>query len=232
MTLIDRDRTVIPACDVGFDVFKRLVHETATLEGIGAYKIGAALALSVGLPSAVATIREFTTKPIIYDHQKAGSDIPETAELFMDTLKASGVDSVILFPQAGPATQRTWVNAAANKGLHVIVGGVMTHAHYLASDGGYISDDAPMTIYETAAANGVTDFVVPGTRPDIISEVRRTILRQAKSPVFYAPGFIAQGGHISAAARAAGTQWHAIVGRAIYEAADMRAAAEDICAGL
>lgn len=232
MPLIARDRSIIPACDVPFEVFERLVKETASLDGIGGYKVGAALALSAGLPKVVQTIRDHTDKPIIYDHQKAGSDIPETAKFFMDVLADARVDSVILFPHAGPATQRAWVSAATAAKMHVIVGGMMTHPKYLASDGGYIRDDAPIAIYEETSAGGVTDFVVPGNQPDVIRTVRAVVEKNTRHPVFYAPGFISQGGDISDAARAAGSHWHAIVGRAIFEAADMRSAAEALCTSL
>lgn len=43
--------------------------------------------------------------------------------------------------------------------------------------------------------------------------------------MFYSPGFVAQGGKIDDATKVAGTQWHAIVGRGIYQALDMRNAA-------
>jgi orotidine-5'-phosphate decarboxylase len=49
---------------------------------------------------------------------------------------------------------------------------------------------------------------------------------------FFAPGFVAQGGEITEAAKAAGKFWHAIVGRAIYEAEDIRKAAEEMTSKL
>ena len=48
---------------------------------------------------------------------------------------------------------------------------------------------------------------------------------EGASPVFYAPGFIAQGGKISDAAKAAGERFHGIVGRGVYEAKDINKAA-------
>lgn len=217
MTIIFEQRTVIPACDVPFDLFSRLVEETNEVPEIGAYKIGAALALRVGLEAVAAEARKFTTKPLIYDHQKAGTDIPETADMFMRTLADCGMNAVILFPLAGSHTQSTWTASARGAGLEVIVGGHMTHPGYLASQGGYIADEAVQTIYEHASGDGVADFVVPGNKPDVIRSIRQHLLSLGTDPIFYAPGFIAQGGSISEAAQAAGPRWHAIVGRGLLE---------------
>src|SRR4051812_4749951 len=103
--IIDRQRSIIPACDVDFAQFERILRETANIPEIGAYKIGAALALSEGLRSVVKIARKYTQKPLIYDHQKAGTDIPDTGKQFASTIKSCGIDAVILFPFAGPTTQ-------------------------------------------------------------------------------------------------------------------------------
>jgi orotidine-5'-phosphate decarboxylase len=232
MSLITRDHSIIPACDVPFSEFMALLDATADLDGIGAYKLGAALGLSVGLPTVVKAVRDKCAKPVIYDHQKAGTDIPDTAKFFMQTLFESGIDAVILFPHAGPATQRAWVSAGDEAGLEVIVGGLMTHDSYLASEGGYIRDDAPSAIYENASSSGVSNFVVPGNKPDAIRAIKDLVSKHCRTPIFYAPGFVTQGGQITDAARAAGSRWHAIVGRAILEAPDMRDAALSLCSHL
>jgi orotidine-5'-phosphate decarboxylase len=45
-------------------------------------------------------------------------------------------------------------------------------------------------------------------------------------------GFIVQGGRITEVAKAAGDSWHAIVGREIYEAKDVRVAAKEMTSQL
>ncbi|HSH58602.1 MAG TPA: orotidine 5'-phosphate decarboxylase / HUMPS family protein [Acidimicrobiales bacterium] len=217
-------RSLIPACDVDLPRFKQIVHEIHDLPQVGAFKVGAALGLSVGLPAVVEAARAFTDKPLIYDHQKAGTDIPDTAAGFMRALRTAGLDAVILFPFTGPATQRTWTQAAVDEGLDVLVGAHMTHDGFLAADNGYIETSSTTRIYEMAAAAGVRHFVVPGNQPDVIKHVREVVSAETTDAVFYAPGFIAQRGQISEAALVAGSRWHAIVGRAIYEAADIRSA--------
>ena len=224
--IIARDRSVIPACDVEtLEQFEELVKQTADVPGIGGYKIGFELGLGFGLPAVVAAARKHTNKPIIYDHQKAGTDIPDTGRGYVRTMKKAGVDAIILFPQAGPETERAWIHQALDNGLNVIVGGRMTNPAYSVSEGGFITDEGALDMYRIAARAGVNNFVVPGNKPDVIKQVREVVEAEGVSPVFYAPGFIAQGGKIEAAAKIAGDKFHGIVGRGIYSAKDMHAAA-------
>lgn len=208
--------------------FKKLLRETADIDAIGAYKIGFVLALGYGLPRAVEIARAYTEKPLIYDHQKAGTDIPDTGELFAKTVRRAGIDAVILFPQAGPETERAWIEAAFEQGLGVIVGGLMTHRKYLRSEGGYIADEAILDMYLKASELGVNDFVVPGNRPEDIRKIRKALEDNGFPPTFYAPGFITQGGSISEAAKVAGDCWHAIVGRDLSGADNIREAAREL----
>ena len=205
--------------------FERLVESTADVEGIGGYKVGFELGLAYSLGKVVEIVRKHTTKPVIYDHQKAGTDIPDTGRNFARVCKAAGVDAVILFPQAGPETERAWIYHSLDAGLKVIVGGRMTHPAYAVSEGGFITDEGALDMYRIAASAGINHFVVPGNKVDVIAEVKLTVEAKGVSPVFYAPGFIAQGGSISDAAKVAGDRFHGIVGRGIYQALDIKAAA-------
>ena len=217
------------ACDVPtIEDLQELVKKTSHVDGVGGYKIGFELGLGYGLGRIVETIRKHTDKPVIYDHQKAGTDIPDTGKSFAKVCKESGVDAVILFPQAGPETERAWIFHALDQGLKVIVGGRMTHPAYSQSEGGFVSDEGTMEMYRIAARAGVSDFVVPGNKPDVIKSIKDAVEAEGVNmPVFYAPGFVAQGGRIDDAAKAAGDRWHAIVGRGIYQAEDMEKAARE-----
>ena len=232
--LISLKRSVIPACDVpSLERLRELVEATHGIEGVGAYKIGFSLALRFGLPKVVEAIRSLSPKPIIYDHQKAGTDIPDTGEVFALACKDAGVNAVILFPFAGPATQIAWTKAAADAGLGVIVGTEMTHERFLHADGGYLVDEMPLRALTLAARTGVRDFVVPGNKPERIALYRQEAekLLGAGNFAFHSPGFLAQGGELSEGAKAAGENFHAIVGRAIYGAGgetQMREAAEKL----
>jgi len=224
--IIGRDKSVIPACDVStLEDFESIIIGTADVDGIGGYKIGFELGLSYGLEKVVGVVRKHTNKPVIYDHQKAGTDIPDTGKNFAEVCKRAGVDAVILFPQSGPETERAWIYHALDKGLDVIVGGRMTHPAYAVSEGGFITDEGALDMYRIAARAGINNFVVPGNKPEIIEQVRDVVEAEGVSPVFYAPGFVAQGGSISDAAKIAGDRFHGIVGRGIYQAEDKRAAA-------
>ncbi len=226
MPIIKLKKSIIPSCDIGsLEKLSKLVKATCSVKGVGAYKIGFELVISFGMEKVVKTIRKYTKLPIIYDHQKAGTDIPEMGEKFMRACKLA--DAVILFPQAGPETEVAWIKAAQRARMNVIVGGEMTHAAYLKNEGGFIDNNAPARIYEIAASMGVTDFVIPGNRPEKAVEYVTLIKRKIKNPVFYSPGLIAQGGKISDLARKLDS-WHAIIGRAIYEAKDMKKAAEEL----
>ncbi|MFH1696397.1 MAG: orotidine 5'-phosphate decarboxylase / HUMPS family protein [Candidatus Diapherotrites archaeon] len=222
-------RSIIPACDVAtIEEFEKIVRETSDVKKIGGYKIGFELGLGYGLKALVDAARKHTQKPIIYDHQKAATDIPDVADKFARVCKGAGLDAVILFPMAGPETEKAWIRACMNAGLGVIVGGEMTHKGFLESDGGFIAEGAPKRIYEIAAELGVQDFVVPGNKPEKIREYRELLESKGVKPVLYSPGLVVQGGELSKGAEAAGKQWHAIVGRGIYGAKDMRRAAEEL----
>lgn len=254
--IIPIDRSVIVACDVSsIEDYRRIIRETKDLEKVGGYKVGFELALKYGLPLLVAETRDLTNKPTIYDHQKAGTDIPDTGRKFAEVVKKAGVDAIILFPQSGPITEYEWIRAAQDVGLGVIVGGEMTHNRYSEDDlsnpkgknynqifedlgiendvSGFIRQLAPEDIYEIAARMGVTNFVVPGNNPKKIENYKGFIENcGAVDSVFYAPGFVAQGGEISEGARSAGERFHAIVGRAIYNADDIRQAALNLTSKL
>jgi orotidine-5'-phosphate decarboxylase len=94
----------------------------------------------------------------------------------------------------------------------------MTHPKFLVSEGGYVADEAVERIYRLACENGVNHFVVPGTKINWVKKIRQILEEKLGKGnfVLYAPGFISQGGDISECGQAAGDEWHAIVGSAIY----------------
>jgi orotidine-5'-phosphate decarboxylase len=184
---------IVPALDTSdLDVALRLVDRTTGLGEVAGYKVGFALGLRHGLGEVVRCIRERSSKAVIYDHQKAATDIPDTGTLFASTMRDCGIAEAILFPQAGPATLEAWVQALQNAGVGAIVGGLMTHRAFLASEGGFLTDDSVVRIYAEAWKLGVRSFVTPLTKP----EATRRILEAAgvSDGIFYSPGLGAQGG--------------------------------------
>ncbi len=197
------------------------------------------------MPSIVETISTYTSLPIIYDHQKFGTDIPEICGGDMlEVLKDAGVNIVIIFPQAGPETLKATiigsddpklkdtVKGCFNMGLTPIVGGEMTHSKYIASDGGYLTDDAPERMYLDAAKLGVEYFVVPGTKTDKMIKYRSLLSKALNEPKFLFPGIGReyQGGDIIEAFDAVKPfPSYAIVGRSIYAADDMKEVTKRLC---
>ena len=229
--IIKLSKSIIPSCDFqSLEQLRMIVKETADIDGIGAYKIGFEIVLENGLKTVIEEIRKHTDLPLIYDHQKAGTDIPAMGSRFIKSCK--GVSAVILFPFAGIVTESEWINSAKEYGMPVIIGGEMSHKGFLVSDGGFIDDNSPARIYNKAVELGVTDFVVPGNKLDRIRVYRELIESKCKNPVYYSPGFIEQGGSISETAKLIGERWHAIVGRALYQQRNIRKSAKELLRGL
>ncbi len=217
--LIERRKSVIPACDVSdINKLECLVLATAKVPGIGAYKVGLELVIPFGLGRVVRTIRMHSDLPIIYDHQKGGTDIPDLGPKFAKAVKMFGADAVIIFPFGGAATEEKWIEACQKEKLVVLVGGHMTQPKFLENEGGFIANSGPEEIYKLAAKSGVTNFVVPGNKTDFVLKYRQLLegILGVGNFTLYAPGFISQGGDISETGKVAGDNWHAIVGGAIY----------------
>jgi len=122
---------IVVACDVpSLEALERVVNATGHLTEVTAFKLGFSLGLRFGLARAVETVRAATAKPVIYDHQKAGTDIPQTGRDFAAVCRESAVEAGILFPHAGPATLEAWIDALSEAGVVPIVGAVMTHPRY------------------------------------------------------------------------------------------------------
>lgn len=237
---------IIPACDVKrLEDLEKLVKSTCNIEGIVGYKVGAILGLKFGLPIVVEKIKSYTDLPIIYDHQKFGTDIPDICGGDMlEVLKDAGINIVIIFPHAGPDTLKAaivgsndpklkdTVKGCYKFGLSPIVGGEMTHSKYIASDGGYLTNEAPERMYLDAVELGVEYFVVPGTKVDKMIKYRSILSKVIKNPKFLFPGIGRdyQGGDVIEAFNAVKPfSSYAIVGRAIYAADDISKAAERLC---
>jgi orotidine-5'-phosphate decarboxylase len=231
MGLFELRRGVIVSCDITeIEELQHLVKSTCDVYGIVGYKVGFSLALSHGLKSAVNAIHEHTDLPVIYDHQKGGTDIPEVAPVFASICHEGGVDAAIIFPQAGPETERAFIDALRNETVVAMVGGHMTHPRYLAAEGGYIRDNAVEEMYLMGAKLGVGYFIVPGNRPESAKKYSQLLAREIREPAFCMPGIGRQGGDIRSAFDALGElPAYAIIGSSIYEAANAREAAQRFC---
>jgi len=209
---------IVPALDLESpDELRRVVECTTGIEGVVAYKLGLTLTLRLGLAGAVRLLREVTELPIIYDHQKAGPDVPDMAPKFAATCKSAGVDALILFPLAGPRAVRAFSDASVDQGLLPIVGGDLPLEDYNAAGGGYVVDDALERIFAEALKCGVDHFVVPGNTPHKVRRHAASLMEKLERPALLIPGIGALGGTIADTfAAAGGCRTYAVIGRALY----------------
>src|SRR5579864_5003032 len=90
---------IVPALDVDTpQQLELVVRETSEVQGVVGYKIGLTSVLRFGLAEAVGRLRNMTDLPLLYDHQKAGPDMPDMAARFVALCDEAGVDGLILFP--------------------------------------------------------------------------------------------------------------------------------------
>lgn len=221
---------IILACDVSsLQDLSTLIQCGEKSETVVGYKIGFTLGLRFGLHRVVETIRRDSSRPIIYDHQKAGTDIPQMGTPLAKCCKEAGISGIIIFPLAGPETMISFIEAIRKGGAIPIIGGVMTHPAFLRGEGGYIDDSAPSEIYRKAAENGVEHFVLPGNRPKLIRKYVDEISQVIECASVLMPGIGTQGGQIGEAFDAAReNRCYAIVGSAIYKAPDMEKALDNL----
>lgn len=218
---------IMPALDVeSLDTAKSLIEATTDVEGVVAYKLGLTLTLSLGLQKAVSELRSCTKLPILYDHQKAGPDVPDMAGKFATVCKESGVDGLILFPLAGPRAVDRFVGEAINNGLLPVVGGDLPLEDYNARGGGYVVNNSLDLIFDRSIAAGATHFIVPGNNAKKVRHHAKRLPERVSNPSIFIPGIGPLGGTIKDSFTVAkGCNAYAVIGRAIYGAKDPAEAA-------
>ncbi len=219
---------IVPALDMeSLDEMRRVVEQTSRVEGIVGFKVGLTAVLQLGLGQAIRQLRGATDLPLIYDHQKAGPDVPDMAAKFCATCRAAGVDGLILFPVAGPRAVREFVGHALKNDILPVVGGDLPLPDYNVAGGGFIADDALDRIFALAIEIGATSFVVPANKPAKVKHHADALKAKLARPSLFMPGIGALGGSIGETfSQAPGCQLYAVVGRAIYGAPDALEAAK------
>ena len=218
---------IIPALDPDdVEAIKRVVTATTRIEGVVAYKLGLTMVLQEGLFGAVEILRRETDLPLIYDHQKAGCDIPTMGPKFAKLCKSAGVDGLILFPVAGPLVVDEFVGGALENDVTPIVGGDLPFPSYNAAGGGYVIDDALDKIFVRSIEVGCDHFVVPAADAEKVRHHADRLRERVAEPKLFLPGIGALGGAIGDTFGAApGCHRYAIIGRGIYGADDPAEAA-------
>jgi orotidine-5'-phosphate decarboxylase len=214
----ESDLGIVPALDIdSSDQLDMVVKATTNLEGVVGYKLGLTTVLRLGLAAAVEHLRTMTDLPILYDHQKAGPDMPDMAKKFTGVCRDAAVDGLILFPVAGPTAVDGFVGEAVKAGLIPVVGGEIPVPDYGVSGGGYLTDDALDRILARAVKSGATHFVLPANNKEKIARWSGWISKEVANPGVFLTGFGALGGSIGEAFNAARacSRRYAIVGRLI-----------------
>jgi orotidine-5'-phosphate decarboxylase len=217
-----RETGIIPAADVeSLSELRRIAEIARALPEVVAIKIGFSLSILPGLKTAARVVQRVASLPVIYDHQKAGTDIPKTGDLFARRCSKAGADAVIIFPHGGPETLEQYIKGALKYDLIPMVGLEMTHKAYKRSEGGWMADESPDEACAIAISLGVNHFVLPGTRPGTVRRFALGPLHNLARATILMPGIGSQGGSIATAfAAAAPHRRFAIIGSAIYDADD------------
>jgi orotidine-5'-phosphate decarboxylase len=210
---------LIPALETAdLDRARRLLDALQGVEGIVAFRIGAALALRHGLAELARRVRDHTDLKLIYDHQRAGIGLASDAERLAVLAQEAKLDALVWFPLGGPAALDAAVAVSETYRLLPIVGGELPAADYGERDGGYVSDDAPLRIAGRALELGVEHLLVPGHDPARIERYAALATSQAERPALLIGGYSGAIAEIVRAARPCLV--YALVGHALSEAAD------------
>lgn len=205
---IEKKTRIILALDVTTkDDALRIVREVK--DYVDAIKVNWPLVLGAG-PEIITELSKI--KQVICDFKI--SDIPNTNRLIVEQAMARGASAVICHGFAGDDSVKACVDAAKGQ---VFVLAEMSHP-------GGKQFTAPVADRLAALAKtvGARGIVAPATRPERISALRKIV----GDLEIITPGVGAQGGKASDALKAGAD--FVIIGRAIYDAPDPRAAAREL----
>jgi orotidine-5'-phosphate decarboxylase len=170
MELFEQKNGVI--IDLGYLQDKFLIDAidaTNSIPFVVGYKIGALPVLEAGLKDTLRSIRKISSKPLLYDHQKLGSDLPDIYKgRMLDLIKSYGANGVFLFPLGGKEVLEAIINKCIEIELIPVVCGDLSYKGFFAEEGGYIDIDVQQRIYLDAASYGVSHFMMSCNRVDRI----------------------------------------------------------------
>ena len=211
--------SIIPSMDVRLGELSKIIGKISCLrKEIGGIKIGSLLAWEHGLPKIVKKIRSFSNAPLIFDAQKAGTDIPSIAKEQVKLVADAGIDAFIAAPLgSGPKTLEAFIKTSFECQIAPII--VLEMTHPMAND--FLVKEAGMRVIIQSLEMGVEYFVAPANNPDRITYYRNLASKKAKGIKIFSPGVGPQGGGPDTAIKAGAD--FVIIGRNIYEATDPRA---------
>jgi orotidine-5'-phosphate decarboxylase len=150
-------------------IIENILAVTKELDYVAGYRIGARLAIKNGLKDAVSLIKKHTSKPLLYDHQKFGSEVPEISSSdILDDVRDCGVDGIVILPLAGMRALDSIINKCNKIELLPVVCGDLSYYGYFNSEGGYIESNIQQKIYLDAANFGVSHMIMSCNRVERI----------------------------------------------------------------
>jgi orotidine-5'-phosphate decarboxylase len=194
---------------------KALAIAEACASHIDAIKLGYPLVLSCGL--SFADELAHLDLPLIADFKVA--DIPNTNRLIAEQVFDAGFSSIICHGFTGKDSVEAVVKAAEDCGGSCFVVAEMSHPGATL----FFHGGAAEKIAELAMDCGADGIIAPATRPERVKALRKIVGNRK----ILSPGVGAQGGDAATIARLVDG---IIVGRAIYEAEDPGAAAQEFAA--
>lgn len=205
---------IIPALDVDIEKAIRIAEVIKDMKReIAGLKIGSILCWKHGLPKVVEALKEICDFPVIFDAQKAGTDIPDIVREQAKVVANAGVDAFIAAPQgAGSATLTAFVDACNEYQIIPIVVLEMTHPESNA----FLSKDAAEEILKKSIELDVRNFVAPANKPERLRVYKKIAKEKHGVIKILSPGVGPQGGGPNTAVEAGAD--FVIAGRSIYQA--------------
>jgi len=146
-----------------------IVAVTQELDYVAGYRLGTRPVIKNGLRDITTLMKKNTSKPIIYDHQKFGNEIPEIySGGILGDIKDCGIDGIIILPLTGRKVLESIVKKCNKINLLPVVCGDLSYWGYFSSEGGYIENNTQQKIYIDAANLGISHLIMSCNRIDRI----------------------------------------------------------------
>ena len=206
--------SIIPSMDVDLADMVRIIDNVKNLKKeVGGLKIGSLLIWKYGLEKVVSEIKSVCDLPIIFDAQKAGTDIPSIVEEQVRLVADVDIDAFIASPLgSGSKTLESFIKTSFECDVTPIVVLEMTHPMANA----FLKEDVGEKILIQSLEMGVENFVAPANNPERIRIYRNLASEKDKTIKIFSPGVGPQGGGPDTAVEA-GTDF-VITGRSVYQA--------------
>ena len=246
MVLFERPSGIIVACDfINLERLGSVIGHVDNIEGVVGYSIGPTYSADNSLNNVFRCMSSMTGKPILYNHQAAGSGSPAIMGDFVSMVSGVGFSGAVITPYAGPDASMKLISKLREKNVEPIVCGSDNVLDLTEGDSldrgedriGYLHDNAPYLMFRDGAEFGADNFFLPAARPSEIPHFKAAVEDGIKrsgrksDPSFIVFGIGRQGGSLEPALMALGDvkRKYALIGDAVYNAADIRKAAEEFC---